>query len=328
MNLDRRKHAGFEAAAAIRKDVPHLVGAGLRIDVRIDIEHAARQEFARIGVERHGRRSAHAHERKIALGDGRFDPHDGEIRDAVQRLAGHDVRPLEGLFVKHHSTGRRSEGHDGLRLPALFERLQVLRGQVPEREATPRRSDESVGALTGFGELRLLHLVPRLHGQQVFAFRRQDLGTVQREQGLTFRHRLSGDVDEQIADPPFDLEIHVGQTTLVITHDARRADRLGAGRSRHRHGPDAEQLLPSWIDRQIAGRLLRRRRAAGCGGGTYAISPRQRQRESRRGYHRNDEAAHYFTSAGATGLTAVGASSAPTARSRSAKAWSCSLRAR
>src|SRR5207237_3070018 len=142
----------------------------------------------------------------------------------------------------------RSEGHHFPRLPLVVESANLFCGKIPEREALSRRRDELVCTVACIRNRRALHLIASLESQQVLLLRRQEVGAVQREQGLSLLNRLAGVVSVQVANPSLHPEIDVRLPSLVVPHHANGPHGLLHRFVRYSHRLDANQLLTPRID--------------------------------------------------------------------------------
>jgi hypothetical protein len=103
----------------------------------------------------------------------------------------------------------------------------------------------------------VLQLIACLQRKEILVFRREKIRAIERQERLPRANGLAGIVNVQIADPAFDLDVHVGLPRLVVAHDAERAHGAIHGTACDRHRADADQLLTARIDGHVAARRCR-----------------------------------------------------------------------
>ena len=274
----------------------------------MDVDHPRRPRFRGVVRQRDARLLPDPDEGELVLVHVRVDPDRGEIGDLVDRHSRLDPVPLEGHLLDHDARDRRLDRLIERPLPALLERTDLLVGEVPEPEALAAGAEKRPRAVERLRDVARAKPADGLAREEILLLRRDQLGAVDREQRVAFADRLARVVGEHVADVAVHLERHFGELPLVVVEASARPDDLLDGTARDVPVRDADRLLLTAVQAdRCAGKALL---AQGAGRG-----PEQREPD------------HEEAQPGTPHCPALRGRSPPTARSRSAYAFSKSASA-
>src|SRR5262249_52108385 len=218
LEVDVNEHSRHELQAWIGQHDAHAGSTCIHVYLGQHFTHSSRECPSRISIHRYQRGSSRFELAQVILKNVRVHPHIRQVSHRIQAGFGLDIHVGQRIAFSDESRYWRVECKIGDDLSARLQLLNLGRWNFPLLQTLPGRGQQVLRTRRHATDRTGLHRFSILLRQQVFLLRGYQVGTVDREEWLTFADELITRVRIDLPYPSRKTCLHVGYLALVDFH--------------------------------------------------------------------------------------------------------------